>query len=253
MNLWSKEIPHYNESIEFIPYLTPYIKEGAKTAIVVCPGGGYMRRAEHEGNTIAEWLNEIGVTAYVLEYRVAPYQAPAEASDVQRAMRVVRAEAEKYGYEKIGVMGFSAGGHLAGTVSVHYDKDFYEPTDEIDSLSARPDFSVLCYPVIDMFNYRHDGSRTNLMEHYPKKSDCEFYSLQMQVTNDTPPAFIWHAADDACVATENAMLYAIALGEHKIPYELHIYPYGGHGLGLAKEVPHMHQWTKALENWLKIL
>lgn len=253
MQLWSKEIPYYDKNIEFIPYLTPYIKEGAKTAIVVCPGGGYAHRAEHEGNTIAEWLNEIGVTAYVLEYRVAPYHAPAEPSDIQRAMRVVRKEAERYGFEKIGVMGFSAGGHLAATVSVHYDKHFYDPTDEIDAFSARPDFSVLCYPVIDLFTYRHDGSRTNLLERRPKKSDCEFYSLQMQVTDDTPPAFIWHAADDVGVPTENSLLYALALAEHNISYEMHIYPFGGHGLGLAKQVPHMHQWTTALKNWLGTL
>lgn len=252
MQLWNNEMPYYDKEVEFIPYLTPYIKEGAKTAVVVCPGGGYSHRAPHEGDRIGEWLNEIGFSAFVLEYRVAPYHAPAEGSDVQRAIRVVRSEASRYGIEKVGVMGFSAGGHLAGTASVHYDKKFYEPTDEIDALSARPDFSILCYPVIDMGLYRHEGSRSNLVNYMPKKSERDFYSLHLQVTDDTPPAFLWHAADDAVVATENSMLYALALSEHKIPYELHIYPFGGHGQGLAENNPHMHQWAAALEKWLKL-
>lgn len=250
MQLWSNGIPYYKKEVDFIPYLTPYIKEGAKTAVVVCPGGGYARRAEHEGNRIGEWLNEMGFSAFVLEYRVAPYQAPAESSDVLRAMRVARKEAEKYGIQKLGVMGFSAGAHLAGIASVHYDKKFYEETDETDQLSARPDFSILCYPVIDMFEYRHDGSRTNLIGSNPKKSQKEFYSLHMQVTEDTPPAFLWHTAEDSAVPAENSMLYAMALAEHKIPYELHIYPYGWHGQGLAEDNEYLHQWAEALHRWL---
>lgn len=251
MQLWSHGMP-YEEEGEFVPYLTPYIKEGAKTAIVVCPGGAYVRRAEHEGNRIGEWLNEIGVSAFVLEYRVGPYKAPAGGADVQRAIRVVRSEAETYGIRKIGVMGFSAGGHLAATASVHYDHAFYERTDEIDAWSARPDFTVLCYPVIDMFEYRHDDSRTSLIGSNPKKSQKEFYSLYMQVTDQTPPAFLWHTAQDSCVPAENSMLYAMALSEHKIPYELHIYPYGEHGLGLAEDDAHLHQWAEALHRWLEL-
>lgn len=250
MQLWNDKIPYFREDVEFIPYLTPYIKEGAKTAIVVCPGGGYGMRAEHEGNRIGEWLNEIGVSAFVLEYRVEPYGAPAEPSDVQRAMRVARKEAEKYGIERIGVMGFSAGGHLAATASVHYDKTFYEKTDEIDELSARPDFSVLCYPVIDFYEFRHEGTRANLIGPNPKQSEKDFYSLYKQVTDDTPPAFLWHTSDDFCVPAENSMLYAMALSAHNIPYELHIYPHGLHGLGLAEDNAYLNQWAEALHRWL---
>ena len=250
MQLWTKDIPYYDSSIDFTPYLTPYIVEGARLGVVVCPGGGYAMRAEHEGKGYAEWLNSIGVSAIVLEYRVAPYHAPAEGADVQRAIRVARKELTQHGSEKIGVMGSSAGSHLAATASVHYDKNFYEPQDEIDALSARPDFTILCYPVIDMYEFRHDGSSANLIGSTPKKSEKDFYSLHHQVTDDTPPAFLWHTANDPCVPAENSMLYAMALSEHNIPYELHIYPDGPHGMGLAKDHPYVCQWSEALERWL---
>ena len=251
MELWNGHIPYYDSKVKFIPYLTPYIVEGAKTAIVVCPGGGYEIRAEHEGREYAEWLNAIGISAIVLEYRVAPYKAQAPGADVQRAIRVVRYELAKLGVEKIGVMGSSAGGHLAATISVHYDKMFYEPQDEIDEVSARPDFTILCYPVIDMYEYRHDGSRTNLLGQRISESDKYYYSLHKQVTDGTPTAFLWHTSTDQGVPAENSMLYAMALAEHLIPYELHIYPYGSHGLGLAKGDAYVHEWTTALERWLK--
>lgn len=251
MELWNGNMPHYDNAIDYKPYLTPYIIDGAKTAVVVCPGGGYTHRAPHEGNEYAEWLNSIGVSAVVLEYRVAPYKTPAPGSDVQRAIRVARYELTKLGVEKIGVMGSSAGGHLAATASVHYDKMFYEPQDEIDEVSARPDFTILCYPVIDMYEYRHDGSRMNLLGQRIKKEDKDFYSLYKQVTDDTPTAFLWHTSTDQAVPAENSMLYAMALSAHLIPYELHIYPYGSHGLGLAKGDAYVHEWSNALERWLK--
>jgi len=251
MKLWNDKIPFYDESIEFKPYLTDYLVEGAKTAVVICPGGAYVERAEHEGKGYAEWLNSIGISAIVLEYRVAPYKAPAPACDVQRAIRVVRYELKKLGVEKIGVMGSSAGGHLAATVSVHYDKCFYEAQDKIDEISARPDFTILCYPVIDMYEYRHEGSKVNLFGSRVKTEDEKFYSLYKHVTDDTPTAFLWHTSTDNGVAAENSMLYAMALSEHLIPYELHIYPQGEHGLGLAEDNAYVHQWTDTLHRWLQ--
>ena len=251
MELWKDGMPYRLEEEAFVPYITPFMVDGAKIAIVVCPGGGYQRRAPHEGDEVARWLNQIGVSAFVLEYRVAPYRAPAEGADVQRAIRMVRSLAPSYGIEKIGVMGFSAGGHLAGTASVHYDKVFYDPTDDLDAFSARPDFSVLCYPVIDMLEYRHNGSRENLLGVRPTIEQKEFYSLYKQVTADTPPAFLWHTTDDTTVAPENSMLYAMALANHNIPYELHIYQGGRHGQGIAAANPYLHRWTKALEWWLE--
>lgn len=250
IKLWTKKMPYYNNTVEFEPYLTPYIVEGAKLGIVVCPGGAYSMRAGYEGDDYAEWLNSIGISAYVLEYRVAPYMAPAIVSDVQRAIRIAKKELAKHGAEKIGIMGSSAGSHLAALASVHYDKVFYEPQDEFDEMSARPDFSILCYAVIDMYEFRHDGSRRNLIGSTPKKYDKDFYSPQLQVTDNTPPAFLWHTANDEAVPAENAMIYAMALSEHNISYELHIYPDGRHGLALANDNPYVGQWKKSLELWL---
>ena len=250
MKLWSESMPYQNNAIDFTPYLTPYIVEGSKIGVVVCPGGAYFCRAEHEGISYAKWLNSIGVSAIVLDYRVTPYQSPAPCCDVQRAIRVAKKELSQHGAHKIGVMGSSAGGHLAASASVHYDKVFYEPQDEIDEICARPDFTILCYPVIDMYEFRHDGSRINLMGNTPKKSEKDFYSLHLQVTDNTPPAFLWHTSNDQAVPAENSILYAMALSEHNIPYELHIYPDGSHGLGLAMDFPHVNQWLDALKHWL---
>ncbi len=251
INLWNKTMPYAMDTEEFVPYMKEYVA-GSKGAVIVCPGGAYACRAEHEGDVIAEWFNSIGITAIVLEYRVAPYSHPAEISDVQRAIRYVRHNADKYGIDKdkIAVMGFSAGGHLAGSASVHYDKKMYEPTDEIDNESARPDASILCYPVIDMGEYRHDGSRINLIGSRPKTELREFMSLHKQITDDTPEAFLWHTSSDDAVPVSNSLLYAQGLAEHRINYELHIYPMGVHGLGLAHDYPHIAKWSRDLDEWL---
>lgn len=241
------------DSIDFEPYMTAYTA-GSKGAVVVLPGGGYVNRAQHEGTTFGEWFQSIGITAFVLQYRVAPNAHPAELSDVQRAIRYVRYHAEEYGIapEKIAVMGFSAGGHLAGSASVHYDKKAYEPIDEIDSVSAKPNLSILCYPVIDMGEYRHDGSRINLIGHRPTESMKEFMSLHKQVTADTPEAFIWHASPDVAVPVENSLLYANALSACNVDFELHIYPVGNHGMGLASGNEYVAKWSKNLEAWLTL-
>lgn len=260
-NLWGNEIPYWND--EFVeenetapikPAITAY-PANSDCAVIIFPGGGYAMRAEHEGKGYAEWFNSIGVTAFVVEYRVAPYKHPAEITDAMRAVKYVRAFADKYGIDKnkIAVMGSSAGGHLAASVSVHYDKDFYQATDNIDRESCRPDATILCYPVIDMFEYRHDGSRTNLIGERAFKADKEFMSLYNHVTVNTPQTFIWHTAEDSTVPCENSMLYAKALSEYHVPFELHIYPYGHHGLGLAKEFPHVAQWAASLQNWLRLI
>ena len=260
-NLWANEIPYWNE--EFIeegcweprkPTITAY-SANSKCAVIIFPGGGYMSRAEHEGKDYAEWFNSIGVTAFVVDYRVAPYKHPAEISDAMRAVKYVRALADKYGIDKnkIAVMGSSAGGHLAASVSVHYDKDFYQATDNIDRESCRPDATILCYPVIDMYEYRHDGSRQNLIGMRPLEAEKDFMSLYKQVTPSTPQAFIWHTSEDEHVPCQNSLLYASALAAARVPVEAHIYPHGHHGLGLSAEVPHTAQWTVALHNWLKMI
>lgn len=254
--LWGDNIPYINSEFgAFEPEITPYIVKNSDSAIVVCAGGAYQMRAPHEGPQIAQWLNSIGVSAFVLDYRVAPYKNPAPLCDVQRAIRFVRYNAEKYGIdaEKIGVMGFSAGGHLAGSASVHYDKKVYANVDDVDAVSARPNATILCYPVIDMFEYRHDGSRQNLIGENPIHEDKELMSLYMQVTKETPQAFLWHTSSDAAVPVENSLKYADALSKVQVPFEMHIYPLGRHGLGLAEEVPYVAQWSNSCMKWLKLI
>lgn len=252
--LWSKEIPHFNKEIDFVPEIIEYPAK-SKGAIIVFAGGGYGFKAEHEGDGYGKWLQSIGITAFVVDYRVAPYKHPAQISDAMRAVRYVRYNSDKYGIDKdkIAVMGSSAGGHLAGSVSVHYDKKMYEPTDEIDKESCRPNATILCYPVIDMFEYRHDGSRQNLIGERALHADKELMSLHKHVTADTPQAFIWHTSSDQAVPVENSLLYADALSKVQVPFEMHIYPIGPHGQGRAENIPHVAQWTKSLENWLELI
>ena len=251
--LWGMEIPYNDKENKFIPKITAY-HAGSKGAVIIFAGGGYCMKAEHEGPVMGEWLRDNGITAFVVDYRVAPYKHPAEISDAMRAVKFVRFYAEKYGIDrdKVAVMGFSAGGHLAGSVSVHFDKELYEATDRIDSEECRPNLSILCYPVIDMGTYRHDGSRTNLIGSNPRKKDEEFMSLHKHVTENTPEAFLWHTSKDDCVPVMNSLLYAQALSRENIPYEMHIYPEGPHGLGLATDLPHVAKWSSDLLDWLKL-
>lgn len=257
MNLWEKEIPYYDESIDFIPQITAY-PSASKGAVVLFPGGAYVGRADHEGPLTAKWLNSIGITAFVVDYRVAPYKHPAQISDAMRAVKLVRANAKKYGIDKdkIAVMGFSAGGHLAGSVAVHYDKQMYEPTDKVDKESCRPDACILCYPVIDMLEFRHDVSRVSLLGERVAQEDKELMSLQLHVTKNTPKTFLWHTSEDNAVPVQNTLLYATALANANVPFEVHIYPHGCHGLGLAslpeKLNPHVAQWKDSLDKWLAL-
>ncbi len=250
IKLWNQTMPHRCPADAFEPYLTPYFCDGAKTAIVVCAGGAYSERVTYEGDDVAVWLNTIGITAFVLEYRVAPSKAPAQPSDAQRAMRLVRKLCAERGIERVGIMGFSAGGHLAATLSVRYDYPLYPPQDAVDTFSARPDFTVLCYSVIDMGEYHHEWSRRLLLGDAPSDAEIAFYSPQLHVTADTPPAFLWHTAQDATVPAINSMLYAAALQKCDVPYELHIFPFGQHGKALALDDASVGQWRQLLRQWL---
>ena len=250
MDLWKNNIPHYRDDIAFTPNIVEYIVDNPKALIVICPGGGYGALCEHEGEKYAEWLNKMGISAYVLKYRLTPYYGYAICSDMQRAMRIARKYANENGIKKVGVMGSSAGGHLAAVASVHYNKEFYTPIDDVDLLSARPDFSVLCYPVIDMFESTHYGTADNITNFSQDEKIREFYSANMHVNENTPPAFIWCTASDDAVPAENSILYAKALSKYKIPYELHIFPYGVHGLGLSEDDEYIGQWKMLLMTWL---
>lgn len=236
-------------------YPAPITTQGAKTAaIVVCPGGGYGGLAAHEAEPIAQWLNSIGVTGVVLRYRLGPrYHHPVELGDAQRAIRYVRAHAAEWNVDpqRVGILGFSAGGHLAATASTQFDAGEANAKDPIDRQSSRPDISVLVYPVITLTDpHTHAGSRRNLLGENPSRELVDSMSAEKRVTKDTPPAFIFHTADDQAVPVENAMLYASALRRHGVPFELHVYEKGRHGVGLAKDDPVLSTWPARCADWL---
>jgi acetyl esterase/lipase len=223
-------------------------------AIVVCPGGGYGGLAAHEAEPIAKWLNTLGITGVVLKYRLGPrYHHPVELQDAQRAIRTVRARAAAWNIDpkRVGILGFSAGGHLAATASTQFDAGDANASDPIDRQSSRPDVSVLVYPVITFTDpHTHAGSRRNLLGENPSKELIESMSAEKRVTKETPPAFLFHTADDQAVPVENAILYASALRRHGVPFEMHVYETGRHGVGLATDNPILGTWPARCADWL---
>jgi acetyl esterase/lipase len=243
-----------------VPMLVPFVpKHPNGTAVVVCPGGGYgMHAVGHEGRAVAEWLNQRGITAFVLKYRIVQYDRPAPLHpapllDLQRAIRWVRAHSDTYHLDprRVGVWGFSAGGHLASTAAVHFDAGRNDG-DAIDRHSCRPDFAILAYPVIVLDGRpAHAGSRRNLLGNQPDPKLLEFYSTHKHVRKDTPPTFLFHTEEDTAVPAENSRMFAAACREKNVPVELVIYPKGPHGVGLATNDPVLSPWTVKLEAWLK--
>ncbi len=228
----------------------------ADTGVVVCPGGGYGTLAlDHEGRQIAEWLNERGMAAFVLRYRLGPrYRHPAPLQDAQRALRYVRHHAGSYGIspQKIGIWGFSAGGHLASTAGTHFDAGNPQAVDPIDRLSSRPDFMILTYPVVSLdAAYTHGGSRSNLLGPDPAPELAEYLSNEKQVAGDTPPAFLFHTDEDKLVPAENSVAFYLALRKAKVRAELHIFQRGNHGVGLAPGDPTLSIWPLLLQAWLR--
>ena len=223
-------------------------------AVVVCPGGGYGALADHEGYDYAKFLNGIGITVAVLKYRLAPYQHPAPMLDAARAIRYLRSKADELKIDptRIGIMGSSAGGHLTATLATHFDDGDKNAADPIDRVSSRPDVAILCYPVITMReDFTHKGSRKNLLGTNPDPQLADLMSNEKQVTVKTPPTFIFHTMDDGAVPVENSLLFAEALRKNKVPYEMHIYEHGRHGVGLAPYDNALNTWPKLLENWLR--
>jgi acetyl esterase/lipase len=247
------------EAEEDKPSLTFYLADPEKAtgaAVVVCPGGGYRNLAmDHEGKQVAEWLNNLGVSAIVLKYRLGPkYNHPVMLNDAQRAIRPVRARAAdlKIDAARIGIWGFSAGGHLASTAGTHFDAGKPDATDAIDRASSRPDFMILTYPVVSLIEYVHVGSRTNLLgkDYDPKLA--EFLSNDRQVTPQTPPTFLVHTDEDKGVPSENSVLFYLALRKAKVPAEMHIYEKGPHGFGLGPKDPILRSWPDRLADWLRL-
>jgi acetyl esterase/lipase len=241
------------------PTLYPFIVpagRGVGTAVVVCPGGGYQHLSmEKEGSDIARWLNSLGVSAFVLQYRLGPkYHHPIELGDAQRAIRTVRAKAADYRIapDRIGIMGFSAGGHLASSAGTHFETGSTAAADPIDRVSSRPDFLILCYPVISFVNYTHQGSKSSLLGANPDPQLVETMSSELAVTAQTPPTFLFHTTTDATVPVENSVLFYMALRKAGVPAELHIYERGPHGVGLAPTDETLSSWPQRLADWLRV-
>jgi acetyl esterase/lipase len=220
-------------------------------AVLVLPGGGYTQVAEHEGAPVARWLNSIGLAAFVLRYRVAPYRHPVPLIDAQRAMRQIRAGAASWGVDpaRVAALGFSAGGHLAATLATA-DAELAALPGE-DAHSSRPDALVLCYPVISFGPHRHDGSLRALLGDDAPTSGAAALSAELRVGPTTPPAFLWHTADDEAVPLENSLLFASALRAHGVSFALHVFPHGPHGLGLADELPGVGRWKLLCADWFE--
>jgi len=241
-----------------IPTLTAFLPEAAAAtgaAFVICPGGGYGQLAPHEGEGYATWLAERGIAGIVLKYRLGTggYHHPVMLQDVSRAMRLVRSKAAEWKIDprRVGVMGSSAGGHLAATVLTHFDAGKPGDADPVERESSRPDLGVLCYAVITLGEDTHGGSRKNLLGENPDPALVEDLSNERQVKADTPPCFIWHTFEDKAVKVTNALLFAGALEARQIPFELHIYEKGGHGMGLGKPATNPHRWSTDLRAWLQ--
>lgn len=267
--LWGDKIPGpTSKDPKNIPTLTICLAGKPNgTAVVVCPGGGYSSRAtDHEGKQVADWLNARGVHAFILKYRTAqeskitPPLQPGPMLDVQRAIRMVRMHAKDHDIDpnKIGVWGFSAGGHLASTAATHFDKGKAEAEDPVDRVSCRPDFAILYYPVISMKDdITHKGSKKNLLGEKPDDKLVEFYSNELQVAKETPPTILFHTKEDKAVPVENSLRFYEALQKNGVPANMDIVEKGPHGVGIGTnpKLPQgdrtVSKWPEKLEGWMK--
>jgi acetyl esterase/lipase len=258
--LWSGAAPGAlgtdDADVPTITVFLPRTTRDGTPAVVVCPGGGYQNLASnHEGRQVANYLNSLGMAAFVLKYRLGPrYHHPVELGDVQRAIRTLRSHAADWRLDatRIGVMGFSAGGHLAMTASTWFDAGNAQAADAVDRVSSRPDFAVLGYPVISMTaEWTHKGSQRNLLGETPDPDLARRLSGENAVMKDTPPTFIFQTNEDTTVPAENAVTYYLALRKAGVPAELHVFEKGAHGVGLANDMPALAPWSSLLATWLR--
>lgn len=277
--LWDKNIPNYQEvgegniqtfrdGLEIYTQITkpeisvylPSKRNANGQAILIMPGGGYeVNVYAWEGSDVAKWLNALGIAAIVLKYRLpqAKSNIAREKSpllDAIRAMKMIRSNAEKWNIDKnnIGVIGFSAGGHLASLLSTHYNKTAFNQPDEDDKISARPDFAILVYPVISMgADFTHEGSRYFLMGNHPDKELMEYYSTEKHITENTPPTFLLHSSDDDVVSVENSIAFYSGLIKNKVDAAMHIFQNGEHGFSLANRKDNLESWKSLCIDWLK--
>lgn len=256
MDLWTGAAPANAEGQTFRPYLTTAIRKTDRPigAVLVCPGGGYGDRAPYEAEPVAEHFAKLGVHGFTVHYRVQPNRYPASLSDACQALRLIRQNAAKWNVDvnKIAILGFSAGGHLAASTSVLWPDANQAMGLAADDRSTRPDATILCYAVITSGKSTHGGSIANLLgERENEPTMRERVSLEKQVTKDTPTSFIWHTADDQAVPVENALLFAQALRDNAVPFELHVYPHGPHGMALGQTDAHVATWVPLAAEWLK--
>ena len=237
-------------------YYAPWRGNPSGCAVIVAPGGGYvMLAANHEGRQVANWFNSMGVAAFVLTYRLGPkYHHPIELGDAQRAIRLVRACAKEFNIlpDRVGIMGFSAGGHLASTAATHFDGGNSGAEDPIERASSRPDFVILGYPVISLSApYTHSGSAKSLLGEKPDPRLLEDLSNELRVTSQTPPTFLISTSEDTAVPAENSVAFYLALHKAGVPAEMHIFEKGPHGVGLDLGDAALSEWPKLLANWLR--
>jgi acetyl esterase/lipase len=263
VRLWPDRAPGASgDQDEDIPRLTVYLPPRAANAtepmaaVIIAPGGSYRSLAmDKEGRAPAEYLNSLGMAAMVLKYRLGPrYHHPVQLGDAQRAIRLVRARAGAWRVapDRIGIFGFSAGGHLASTASTQFDPGRADAADPIDRVSSRPDFAVLAYPVISLTeSWTHQGSKTNLLGEAPEPALARRLSSETQVTSATPPAFIYHTNADTAVPVENSVAFFLALRKAGVAAELHVFKDGAHGTGLGQQDPALAEWPTLLANWLR--
>lgn len=264
IRLWDGDAPGARgQGPQDIPTLTPYAPEAGKrngATMLILPGGGYGSLAEHEGTGYAEFFAAHGITAYVLKYRLGPngYRHPTMLNDAARALRMVRAFARRDGLDpaRVGIIGSSAGGHLASTLATHFDSNrpdgpALDAKDACDRESSRPDLAILCYPVISFLEFAHAGSRKNLLGENQAAALVQNLSNELQVTKDTPPTFLWHTVEDKSVPVENSLLFAAALRRAGVPFSLHIYEKGAHGLGFGRPDKPAPPWSEQLLYWFK--
>jgi len=259
--LWERNVPgalgnrdEDNPTLTLYPSVNP---RSSGTAVIVAPGGGYVLLAiNHEGRQVANWLNSLGVTAFVLKYRLSPkYRHPIELGDAQRAIRLVRSRAKEFGIrpDRIGMMGFSSGGHLASTVGTHFDSGNPTASDPADRVSCRPDFLILAYPVISFIaTYSHSKSAQHLLGESPDPKLLEELSNDLHVTPETPPTFLFSTSTDKVVSPENSVAFYLALHKAGVPAEIHIFEKGPHGVGLDLADPVLGQWPTLLANWMRV-
>ncbi|MBM3855635.1 MAG: alpha/beta hydrolase [Verrucomicrobia bacterium] len=259
IRLWEGDAPGaLGQRPQDTPTLTPFPADSSKrtgASILILPGGGYGSLAEHEGTGYAEFFAAQGLTAYVLKYRLGSngYRHPVMLNDAARALRLLRAFARRDHLDlgKIGIIGSSAGGHLASTLLTHFDAGHANASDPIERESSRPDFGILCYPVITFGEFAHAGSRRNLLGDNPPADLVASLSNELQVTRTTPPCFIWHTVEDKGVPVENALLFASALRRAGVPFSLHVYEKGAHGLGLGRPDRPAPPWAPQLLHWFQ--